>query len=500
MNQKIESTLKFYKLCNKLKDTIRKGHLIWNVKRKRIESVAEHIYGVQMLALSIYYQFGYKLNIEKVIYMLAIHELEEIKIGDLAFFEIDDQEKLLEWKTSEFVDKTAENTLESYCKKMIFNILFGILIFGFLNPFAMILGTLWVLGPYIAWVIGIENKKVQNLSKENKKYLLEIARQTWKYFDEKLTEETNYLVPDNYQLGRKNKFVDRTSSTNIGLELLAIISSYDMKFISFDQAKEKLEKVINTIINLDKWNGHLYNWYNIKTLRPLKPEYVSTVDSGNFVGYLYVVKSFLENKDKENSLIDKVNKLIADTDFKVLYSPNSRLFSIGFDIENNKLTDSYYDFLASEARQASFVAIAKKDIKYKHWINLSRTLTSLNGYKGLVSWSGTAFEYLMPNLIVKVPEGSLIDEACKFAKVSQVEYAKRNNIPWGISESAYSLKDLQSNYQYKAFGIPWLGLKRGLEEDLVVSPYSTFLFLEYNIQEGIDNLRKLEDLDMRGEY
>ena len=98
MNQKIESTLKFYKLCNKLKDTIRKGHLIWNVKRKRIESVAEHIYGVQMLALSIYYQFGYKLNIEKVIYMLAIHELEEIKIGDLAFFEIDDQEKLLEGK------------------------------------------------------------------------------------------------------------------------------------------------------------------------------------------------------------------------------------------------------------------------------------------------------------------------------------------------------------------------------------------------------------------
>ena len=428
---------------------------------------------------------------------IAINSLKAIV---KTLYRLKKKKKLLEWKTSEFVDKTAENTLESYCKKMIFNILFGILIFGFLNPFAMILGTLWVLGPYIAWVIGIENKKVQNLSKENKKYLLEIARQTWKYFDEKLTEETNYLVPDNYQLGRKNKFVDRTSSTNIGLELLAIISSYDMKFISFDQAKEKLEKVINTIINLDKWNGHLYNWYNIKTLRPLKPEYVSTVDSGNFVGYLYVVKSFLENKDKENSLIDKVNKLIADTDFKVLYSPNSRLFSIGFDIENNKLTDSYYDFLASEARQASFVAIAKKDIKYKHWINLSRTLTSLNGYKGLVSWSGTAFEYLMPNLIVKVPEGSLIDEACKFAKVSQVEYAKRNNIPWGISESAYSLKDLQSNYQYKAFGIPWLGLKRGLEEDLVVSPYSTFLFLEYNIQEGIDNLRKLEDLDMRGEY
>lgn len=98
MNQKIESTLKFYKLCNKLKDTIRKGPLTWNIKRKRVESVAEHVYGVQMLALSIYYQFQYKLDIEKVIYMLAIHELEEIKIGDLAFFEIDDEEKLIQGK------------------------------------------------------------------------------------------------------------------------------------------------------------------------------------------------------------------------------------------------------------------------------------------------------------------------------------------------------------------------------------------------------------------
>lgn len=100
MKKKIESSLKFYKLCNKLKDTIRKGPLVWNVKRERIESVAEHIYGVQMLALSIYYQFQYKLDIKKVIYMLALHELEEIGIGDLAFFEIDDKEKLIQGKNA----------------------------------------------------------------------------------------------------------------------------------------------------------------------------------------------------------------------------------------------------------------------------------------------------------------------------------------------------------------------------------------------------------------
>ena len=120
---------------------------------------------------------------------------------------------------------------------------------------------------------------------------------------------------------------------------------------------------------------------------------------------MYVLKTFLMNENAKEELIEKVNEIIEKTDFSYLYSKKNRLFSIGFDITNNKLNDSYYDFLASEARQASLIAIAKKDIKYKHWINLSRTLTSINGYKGLVSWSGTAFEYLMPNLIIKVPEG-----------------------------------------------------------------------------------------------
>lgn len=364
----------------------------------------------------------------------------------------------------------------------------------------MVIGTLWVLAPYIAWTISQENKKQTKITTENKKYLIQIAKETWKYFDETFTKENNYLVPDNYQIERKKKFVNRTSSTNIGLEILSIISSYDLKFITLEEAKEKLEKLLDTIIKLDKWNGHLYNWYNINTLMPLKPEYISTVDSGNFVGYLYVLKNFLNAKDKENPMIEKIDELIQNTDFTALYNKNNRLFSIGFDIENNKLTDSYYDFLASEARQTSFVSIAKKDIKYKHWTNLSRTLTSSDGYKGLISWSGTAFEYLMPNLIMEIPEGSLIDEACKFARKSQIQYCKRNNIPWGISESAYSLKDLQSNYQYKAFGVPTLGLKRGLEEELVISPYSTFLFLEYDVGEAIKNLKQLEKLNMKEKY
>jgi len=417
-----------------------------------------------------------------------------------SLYRLKTKRKLLEWKTSDNVDKNMENSLEKYCKKMSSNIILGIIMFGLFNPLGMVLGTLWIFAPYIAWKISQTNKEELIIQEKDRKYLEKLAKETWNYFEESCTQENNYLVPDNFQIGRKEKFVSRTSSTNIGLEILSIISAYDMNFISKESAIYKIEKVIETIEKLKKWNGHLYNWYNIKTLETLKPEYVSTVDSGNFIGYMYVLKTFLISQNVKEELIEKVNTIIKNTDFQYLYSKKNRLFSIGFDVTNNKLNDSYYDFLASEARQTSLIAIAKKDIKYKHWINLSRTLTSKNGYKGLVSWSGTAFEYLMPNLIMIIPEGSIIDEACKFAKESQKNYANQNNIPWGISESAYCIKDLQGNYQYKAFGIPWLGLKRGLEDELVISPYASILFLEYEPSEIVKNLRKIEKYNMRWKY
>ena len=355
----------------------------------------------------------------------------------------------------------------------------------------------------MAWYISLEKEETKEISESEKIYIEEIAKRTWNFFEDYIVEKNNYLIPDNYQEDRNEKIVNRTSSTNIGLELLAIISAYDLGFINFKTTIDYLNKVFSSIVSLSKWNGHLYNWYNIKTLMPLIPRYISTVDSGNFVGYLYVVKRFLiENKNKADleNLTNIVTDLIDNTDFSKLYSEKTKLLSIGYNLEENKLTDSYYDFLASEARQASIVAIAKKDVPTKHWNNLSRTLTSLNGYKGLVSWTGTAFEYLMPNVNVDRFKGSILDEACKFAIMSQIEYAKKLKIPWGISESAFNLRDLNNNYQYKAFGIPWLGLKRGLDEDVVISPYSTFLSLEDRLKEGIDNLKEIEASGGLGKY
>ena len=199
-------------------------------------------------------------------------------------------------------------------------------------------------------------------------------------------------------------------------------------------------------------------------------------------------------------MLRTIDTLITDTDFSHLYSKENRIFSIGFNVEDNNLTPSYYDLLASEARQASLVAIAKKDVPAKHWHNLSRTLTIVDKYKGLISWSGTAFEYLMPNINIPKYPGGIISESSLFAIMSQIKYADKLNIPWGISEAAFNLRDLNNNYQYKAFGIPWLGLKRGLADEMVVSAYGTFLAINDAPRDTIENIKRLEKEGMYDKY
>lgn len=423
---------------------------------------------------------------------------------------------LLEWMTAEEAEKASKGTFVSYIKQMWFAVMIAILILALSiymkNIIISIIAILWVISPLIAYWISKKIKKEdkkQKISKEEIEYVQEVARRTWKFFEEYLTPENNYLPPDNYQESRRPKIVSRTSSTNIGLALISVISGYDLGFISLEKCLELLDKMMITIQKLPKWNGHLYNWYNIKDLTPLRPAYISTVDSGNFVGYIYITKAFLENtlenleeknKEKLQSQIEYLENLIKSTDFSQLYDKQVGLMSIGFNLDENKLTPSYYDLLASEARQASLIAIAKKDVPTKHWNNLSRTLTLMNGKKGLISWSGTAFEYLMPNIAIKRYEGSLLDESCKFMIMSQKKYCNQLGIPWGISESAFNLKDLNSNYQYKAFGIPWLGLKRGLADEAVVSSYGSMMAITDEPEDVIKNMKRLEKSGMYQKY
>jgi len=434
---------------------------------------------------------------------------------------------MLEWVTSEDAEKMSKTDLRSYYKNMCANVIVGVIgiilsysvLTGIVAIITFVLSIIWLLAPIFMWYISKDikaKKAIDELSEGEKEYVYEIGKKTWKYFKDALDEENNYLPPDNYQEDRKPKEVPRTSCTNIGLGILSVISSYDLAYEKLEDTLKLLQKMINTIENLPKWNGHLYNWYNIKTLEPLIPRYISTVDSGNFIGYVYVLKGFYnEIKEKiEKGEVDKellqyipewVDKPISEipfakADFSKLYDYEKELFTIGFNVEENRLTDSYYDLLASEARQASLIAIAKKDISPKHWHNLSRTLTTLNGYKGLISWSGTAFEYLMPNINIKKYKGSLLDESCKFMIMSQKEYAKKLGVPWGFSETAFNVKDLSNNYQYKAIGIPWLGLKRGLEDDIVVSTYGSVLAISEDPKGVLKNLKILENQEMYNKY
>ena len=449
--------------------------------------------------------------------------------------------RLLEWETSEETERKSVQSIKNYYKEMKFNLILGgigiiINLTLIQHSIIFLLCVLWLLSPFIMYYISRTKKEetpIDLLKEDEKKLLNDLAYKTWQYFKDTILESNNYLPPDNYQEDRKIKFIPRTSSTNIGLAALAIISSYDLKYETLENTIELLKNMIDVIERLPKWNGHLYNWYDIKELEPLIPKFISSVDSGNFVGYMYVLLQFLieakekieSSKSRElrlnkvdrrvteernlgnektidtiDSLIEIVKRIIVQTDFSKLYDKKTRLFSVGFNTEENKLVESYYDLLASEARQTSLVAIAKKDVSYKHWNNLSRTLTTLNGYKGLISWSGTAFEYLMPSINIPNYSGSLLDESCKFLLMSQKEYARKLEVPWGFSEAAFNLKDLNNNYQYKSFGIPWLGLKRGLADEIVVSSYGSILAINECTEDVITNIRKLEESGMYGKY
>ena len=149
------------------------------------------------------------------------------------------------------------------------------------------------------------------------------------------------------------------------------------------------------------------------------------------------------------------------------------LFSIGFNVAERRRDTSFYDLLASEARLCSYVAIALGQVPQDHWFSMGRLLVASRGEPILVSWSGSMFEYLMPLLVMPNYENTLLDHTCKAAVQQQIEYGKLRGVPWGISESGYNRTDVHLNYQYRAFGVPGLGLKRGLAEDLVIAPYAT---------------------------
>ena len=589
------------------------------------------------------------------------------------------RKNLLQWNPYAHSRTGKENIGQSYLL-MWFPVLFAVALFIYLSikaPLALLVALpiliLWSLSPLVAWWVSHSFAvKGAKISDTDAAYLRKLARKIWDFFERFVVEGDNWLPPDNYQEDPVERTAHRTSPTNIGMSLLANVTAYDFGYIGVRQLLERTSNTIQTMQRMEKFRGHLYNWYDTTSLVPLTPRYISTVDSGNLAGHIITLKQGLlgtpdrpilnplffqgladsasilfENmetsvvtekfqeqlqliiEDKEKTLADtweyldeieesftpihnladsanmpeahgwaqkiaqqirecqkellsmapwiilpdapvkfehlvpmlpavpttkqlsKIEELLlhsiincyspdnteaendwlnnfrsritqagrrakellitveqlaikctelADIEYDFLYDKSQHLLAIGYNVDDQRKDNSYYDLLASEARLTTFVAIAQGKLSQESWFALGRQLTNMGSSPVLLSWSGSMFEYLMPLLVMPTYDNTLLDQTNKAIIQKQVEYGKKRGVPWGISESGYNMVDANLNYQYRAFGVPGLGFKRGLSEDLVISPYSTMMALMIAPETAYENLQVLKENGFEGKY
>ncbi len=370
--------------------------------------------------------------------------------------------------------------------------------------------VLWMDAPGLARRLSAPAKpERRQLSDHGRQTVRRYARLHWTFFERFVTQETHWLAPDNFQAAPRAVVAMRTSPTNIGLQLLATVSAHDLGFIAADDMTLRLERTITTLEGMRRYRGHFYNWYDLADLHVLEPAYVSTVDSGNLAGHLLALRQACMQIaatqhsslcTRLESLADRAYSLFSEMEFGFLYDTERKLFTIGYHPDSFTADASFYDLLASEARLASFVAIARNDVPVEHWFRLSRMLNRSAGATSMVSWSGSMFEFLMPLLVMRSWPATLLEQTYTGVVERQRTYAQRRNVPWGVSESAYNLRDREQTYQYRAFGVPDLALKRGLGRDLVVAPYATALALQVAPALALENLEVLESLGALGDY
>ena len=379
---------------------------------------------------------------------------------------------LLAWVTAADSEKRTKNSFYAVMKRMWPVVAASAVIAVFTRlPAAWVLGAVWALSPLLVLFISRPVRKKDGLHPADRLLLARCAGDIWRYFEEFLTREDNYLPPDNFQEQPAVGIAHRTSPTNIGLALLSALAALDLGVAARKDVLGAIRSILDTVQKLPKWNGHLYNWYDTMSLRILQPAYVSTVDSGNFAGCLIALREGLLELG-ETDLAAAAHALMTAMSFTPLYDAKRQLFHIGWDLSKGAPTEGWYDLLASEARQTSYIAIARGDIPRKHWRRLGRSLVAKDGYRGMASWTGTMFEYMMPELLLPCYQNSLIYESLKFCLYVQKKRA--GSVPWGMSESAFFSFDHALNYRYKAHGVQRLALKRGMGREAVVSPYSTF--------------------------
>lgn len=542
---------------------------------------------------------------------------------------------MLEWKTAASIQSSAQGSPTDYYRQMwhapaiaVFSLIFAAVpgdnAFLVGLPFAL----LWIFSPLVAWYVSQSAETEDRLfvPDEVSLELRRISRRTWRYFDTFVTAEDNHLPPDNFQERPEPLVAQRTSPTNIGVYLLSAVSARQFGWISFADTIERIERTIATVGKMEKYRGHLLNWYHTDSLAPLGPRYISAVDSGNLAGHLIAISSAcrmwaeapsahlqasldgigdvvgilseammalpddrktvrplrrrleerisgfgnalaavkrehefasiriinlavlardiqklatnLHHETKSTpsdeltywagELVDVCEAHISDSvfdhsnieplrqrlialgdrardiafsmDFTFLFRKDRRLLSIGYRVDSNELDEACYDLLASECRLTSLFAIAKGDLPNEHWYRLGRQVVPIGAQGALVSWSGSMFEYLMPPLVMQERQGGILNQTNNLVVKEQIAHGRRLGTPWGISEAAFNARDHLLNYQYTNFGVPTLGLKRGLGQNAVIAPYASILASQYDPLAALENLEKLKQLGALGRY
>ncbi len=366
------------------------------------------------------------------------------------------------------------------------------------SPTGLAAGIVWMLSPFVLAALGAPNTAgAAPLSRAAQRELLGWAKATWQYFETFCTAEDHYLPPDNVQSQPPTGTAHRTSPTNMGLALVSALGAHALG-IDDGQGLALAERMLTTMEQLPRWNGHFYNWYHTCTLRPMPPLYVSTVDSGNCAAALLAAANALRGWG-QGALAARAQALCDGMDFALLYDPQRRLMHIGIDTGSGKRSEGYYDLLESEARLTSYFAVARGDVPREHWRALSRAQVQHERYRGCVSWSGSMFEYLMPELFLPPQRDSLLWESAKFCLRVQRRRV-RTGQPWGVSESAYFALDSALSYRYKAHGCAALAMQTDMDRELVLSPYSAFLALAVAPRAAVRDLRRFAAHGLLGQY
>lgn len=419
------------------------------------------------------------------------------------------RKKLLEWTTSAQSDAEKNDGLLGYVKKNLVSAFFGTLLFVISqNGFVRLISLLWLFLPVFAYLSGKRTHDIKRpLTDMQRETLTVYARDMWRFFSENVSPLTNHLPPDNICVYPDRRMARMTSPTNIGLYLVSMVCARKMGFIDSRELEGRLINTLSTVKKLESCKGLLYNWYDIFTAEPMNPKYVSSVDLGNYAASLLCVIGAADEYRNELEHFDEIsalcNYLVKRCNPSLLYDKSRNLFYIGLtDCDGKYEYDrNRYDMLMSESRILSFVSVAKRWVPVKHYSSLARSYTRADGYMGLCSWSGTAFEFFMPRLFIPSKEGSLVYEAERFAygRMRAGGLRTREGYVFGISESCYNELDSAANYKYHAFGIPDIAM-RVYKKQNVISAYSSFLFLPLSVKQVLSSLDALKKLGAYGEY